>query len=227
MLIRGVGVAGYANARGQGPATRVLVKSQPDTPLRLSVLRDNSSDPNDPSVIVEVTNVGNKAIRAYSISLEISNGREKSSRVMFSDMGVLSTGLQAGQFSTDELGFRASGGEATQMAVGIDLVEFTDGVTWGPDAENSTEILAGRRAGEREAGRRLLKLHKEKGINEALKHLGESSTPPDGYPTEWKEGFRGGQSGIARRIKEAMGRGGAKQAEEELRKLAEKLRGGE
>ena len=213
----------------QAAASRVSVKLQPDAPLRLSILSDNTSNRNDRSITVEVTNAGTKAIRAYSISQETTKDNEKSNWLLFSDTGVLSEGLQAGQYSTDELSCPSSWDEDSRMSLAIDLVEFADGTIWGPDSEKSSEILAGRRAGEREAGKRLLKLYKEKGIQETIKSLEARSSEaqaPDGYSPEWKEGFQNGQSGMARRLKAAKGRGGTKQVEEELRKISEKFGGG-
>lgn len=230
LLTRGVDLTGYVSARSrQAAGSRVSVKAQPDAPLRLSVLHDDSSDPQSPSVKVEVTNNGAKAIRAYSISQETIKGEEKSNWVMFADMGILSEGLQAGQYSTDELSCPASWDETSRMLLAIDLVEFVDGTIWGPNAEKSSDILAGRRAGEREEGKRLLKLYKEKGIQVAINSLGGRSPealPPDEATPEWKEGFQNGQSGIARHLKRAISKGGTKQVEEELRKLSEKLGGG-
>lgn len=230
LLTRDLYLTRYVRAGGrQAAASRVSVKSQPDALLRLSVLSDNTSNPNDRSVTVEVTNAGTKAIRAYSISQETTKGTEKSNWLLFSDTGVLSEGLQAGQYSTDELSCPSSWDEESRMSLAIDLVEFADGTTWGPDAEKSSEILAGRRAGEREAGKRLLKLYKEKGIQEAIKSLEGRSLEvqvPDGYSPEWKEGFQNGQGGMVRRLKGVKGRGGTKQVEEELRKISEKFGGG-
>jgi hypothetical protein len=227
ILTRGVDLARYVRAGGrQATSSRVSVKPQPDAPLRLNVLSDNTSNPNDRSVTVEVTNAGTKAVRAYSISQEMMKGNEKSNWLLFSDTGVLSEGLQAGQYSTDELSCSSSWDEDSRMSLAVDLVEFADGATWGPDAEKSSEILAGRRAGEREAGKRLLKLYKEKGIQETIKSLEDRSLEvraPDGYSPEWKEGFQNGQGGMARRLKGAKGRGGTKQVEEELRKISEKF----
>jgi hypothetical protein len=230
LLTRGVGPTGYASARrSQTAATQVSVKPQPDAPLRLSVVSYDSSDPQSPAVRVEVTNAGPKVIRAYSVSQQTTKGDEKSSSVLFSDTGVLGRGIQAGQQSTDEIPYPAAWDEDSRMSLAIDLVEFADGTTWGPDEEQSSEILAGRRAGERQAAKRLLKLYKEKGTQETINSLGDRSLevpPPDGYPSQWKEGFRNGQSGMASRLKRAMSNGGARQVEEELRKLSEKFTGG-
>ena len=230
LFTRGLDLTRYVRAGGkQAAVSRVSVKPQPGAPLRLSVLSDNTSNPSDRSVTVEVTNAGAKAIRAYSISQETTKGDEKSNWLMFADTGVLGEGLQAGQYSTDELSCPSSWDEDSRMSLAVDLVEFADGATWGPDAEKSSEILAGRRAGEREASRRLLKLYKEKGIQETIKSLDDRSLEvqaPDGYSPEWKEGFQNGQGGMARRLKGAKGRGGAKQVEEELRKISEKFGGG-
>jgi|SRR5215207_5595091 len=230
LLTRGIDLTGHASAPvRQANATQVSVKPQPDGPLRLSVVSYDSSDPQSPAVRVEVTNAGAKVIRAYSISQETTTGDEKSSSVLFSDTGVLGQGIQAGQQSTDELPYPSAWGADSRMALAIDLVEFTDGTTWGPDEEKSTEILAGRRAGERQAARRLLKLYKEKGLQETLNSLGDRSSdvpPPEGYPAQWGEGFRSGQSAMAGRLKRAMSSGGTGHVEEELRKLSEKFKGG-
>lgn len=230
LLTRSVDPTGHASARGrQANATQVSMKPQPDAPLRLSVVSYDSSDPQSPAVRVEVTNVGTKVIRAYSVSQETTKGDEKSSSILFIDVGVLGQGLQAGRQSTDEIPYPVAWGDDSRMSLAIDLVEFADGTTWGPDEEKSTEILAGRRAGERQAARRLLKLYKEKGIQETINSLGDRSLdvpPPEGYPAQWKEGFRNGQSAMAGRLKRAVSNGGASQVEEELRKLSEKFKGG-
>jgi hypothetical protein len=218
LLTYGVNLAGYWNAGSkQATVSRVAVKSQPDTPLRLTVLIDDSSNPNSPSITIEVTNTGTQAIRAYSISQETVRGNEKSNWLMFADMGILSEGLQAGQYSTDELSCPSTWDENSKMFLAVDLVEFADGTTWGPDAEKSMDMLGGRRAGERQAARKLLKTYKKRGIKATIKSLEESylMTPsPDGYTPEWKEGFQNGQQAITQRIKAARKKGGVKQVEE-------------
>lgn len=229
MLARGGGIADLASMSGvQGPFLSPSIKSQPGAPLHLNLVANNPSDLKAPSITVEVTNTSTKAVRAYSISQEMTKGTEKSTWLMFADLGVLSEGLQAGQYAADELGYPPNWDGAGRMVLAIDLVEFADGTTWGPDEEGSSETLGGRRAGERVAGKRLSKIYKEKGFQEAIKSLGDRSLivpSPDGYPPAWKEGFKNGQSFLVQRVKGALDKGGEKKAKEELRKVDEKFGG--
>lgn len=229
LLTGGVNLVGYINTRAQQATDpKISVKDQSDAPIRLTVLTSDSSDPNAQSILVEVTNVGTKAIRAYAISQETTRGLEKSSGFMLADMGIIGEPLQSGQYSTDSVAYTPFSDGTSYVSLIVDFVEFEDGTVWGPDAEKSSEMLAGRRAGEREAGKRLVKFYKETGIQRALKALDESSletVPPQGHTPEWEEGFSSGQRAIPQRLKRAMSKGGAVKVEKELRKLSEKLAG--
>lgn len=226
VLTRGVYLAGYGNSRGQlATAPAVSVRPQPDAPLRLNVIGYDSSDPQAPSVLVEVTNAGTKAVRAFTISQETFRGEEKSSGFMVAD-NITSPILQPGQYSTESVTYQQLPEVSSRVVLSLDFVVFEDEAVWGPDAEKSSEILAGRLAGALEAGKQLLEIRKQRGLQAAIESTDEGvpfAAPPPGRSPAWGEGFTYGRRFIRQHLKRVMSKHGAGRVEKELEKLSDKI----
>jgi hypothetical protein len=88
----------------------------------------------------------------------------------------------------------------------VDFVEFTDGTTWGADACQSAELLAGQRAGAREARKLLREVFDTGGADaviETLKSGLPRAEPPPDRSRVWRHGFGSGFGGYVSRIKRA------------------------
>lgn len=223
-------LAHYLSLTQQLAAVPVIsVQSQPDAPLCISVLSYDSSDTRVPVITFQLTNVGNKLIRAYAVTQETLRGTEKSRGLILADMDSTNAILHLGQLTTESIVYPPLSERISQITLSVDFVEFTDGTTWGPNLSKSIETLTGRRAGVREANKHLLQLYKSGGVKAVIKHLeaGEVSLVlPPGHSPEWEESFRNGSGFTARRLKRILSNGGVEQVEAQLRRLVDKLAGG-
>lgn len=221
-------LAQYMNTPQQQTVPEVSVKEQPDSPLLISVLTYNSSDPRTPEIIFLLTNRNIKPIRAYTIAQETSKGTNKSSSATFADMNSTTAMLQPGRYINDSITYEPLSEVTSRVTLAVDLVEFSDGTTWGPDTHKFTEHLAGRRAGAHEVSKHIIHAYKIGGLAAVHKLFEANSTditPPSGHSERWEEGFRSGSSFLAHRLKRLLESGDASKSKAELRKLSEKLEG--
>jgi hypothetical protein len=118
----------------------------------------------------------------------------------------------------------AEEGRPKRVSVSVDFVEFEDGTTWGTDAGNSKDILAGQRVGAKAERQRLKNLLKSKGrpaLND-LPEAGRSDEPAaaevTGRSPQWLQGYRGGVGSIRHRVRQARQASNPDQVEVELNK---------
>jgi len=224
LLSSGGKIAGNISSQ-KASVPSVSVQPQSNAPLRINVLSYDSSDPRTPEIIYEVTNVSAKPIRAYTVSQETLRGTEKSEGSVLSDLDLSAAVLQPGQYSTESITYQPLSEKPSQVTLSVDFVEFADGTTWGPNLYKSADMLAGQRAGAREARKRILQVYKSGGLQAALKLIetdSDSVTPPSGRTPEWEEGFRYGYSFLSKRLKRIFDSGDTNKIEAEVRRLSEK-----
>ena len=214
-------LVGHSPANTKTQLLKVLVEAQPDAPLTISSVVDNTSDPLSPVVQFTLTNVGRKPIRAYAISNEVRTERAASKGVELNNVTSLRAVLRPHGSEPVALDGIAYSEAVISIKLTVDFVEFTDGTTWGADEFKSAEKLAGRRAGARAAKKRLLALLEAEG---ALAVLNAVTTdefkfePPEGQTPEWSDGFRLGVKAVHARIKHENSSGGLMEIEPALRR---------
>lgn len=203
--------------------TDISVLSQPDAPLRLAVLSHNPTDPLAPEIVFQLTNVGGKPVRAYVVVQETMRGGERSTGFTITDIDSTNGTLQPGQYLTDAIAYAPLAEVSSRVTLSLDMVEYGDGTLWGADTRKSAEVLSGRRAGAREAQRRVLGAYRSAGLSAAMRLL--QTGPADGEPPAdgsavWREGYRHGFSYATGRLRRMMDVSGERQLEAELRRLS-------
>jgi hypothetical protein len=123
--------------------------------------------------------------------------------------------FQSNAPQAESMGEFGSISKPKSLKLGVDFVESTDASTWGQDLSNSSERLAGVRAGVKAGQEYLLKISKEKGMEAAIKETlnKDRILPPNDRSDIWKSGFRTGVNGIRFHIKIVYEKEGIKAAE--------------
>jgi len=203
-----------------------VVINPPDCPLRISSIDTDRLSAFHFDLGVVVVNRGERPISYYSITYSLYSGQSRDiSGTVATGMGVIGSSapnLGSGQSHEKELGvidsLEASSnlrglhqaqrcGAIDHVEVAVDFVEFVDRTTWGPDLGKNAQILAGMRAGAREAHAYLKGVFESGGDSglasaTAAEHL--PLEPPKNSGPEWKRGFRLGTDTIRTRVKQAM-----------------------
>ncbi|HEX8456384.1 MAG TPA: hypothetical protein VF656_03600 [Pyrinomonadaceae bacterium] len=148
---------------------RVAVQLQPDAPLRISSVVDNSDDPEAPLVNFVVENVSSKPIQAYWISYDtIAHGVNVR---LGSGINATSRDLVLPPGKRRATAILNRGKEKISLCV--DFIEFADGTTWGEDTAKYGESLAGERRGAQAEAERLRKLLEINGLSAVVAAVSE------------------------------------------------------
>jgi hypothetical protein len=207
----------------------VLVAPQTESPLVISPLRVEAPAPNTYEILYNLTNLGKKPIRAYTIrQLMLVRGQEQDSAT-FVDLDLTNRTLQPNQSISESAVLQPFAKQTpSNFTVSVDFIEFTDGTTWGVDLFKFAERMAAQRLGMREAAQRLLKIFNERGASAVVNALDSGVldfTPPPGHSAEWNKAFDGGKNITKSRLRKAMEKGGLNQVERELLEKISKVGG--
>lgn len=207
----------------------VQIESQPQSPLQIASTKVISPDPFSPNLEFTVTNKGSRGIRAYTVTYELAaeNGGRKAA--LFTNLASPKNVLQPGQSRAESISEPYSPALVRSVILSVDFVESDDGQTWGNDAYNSADRLAGRRAGGDKALEHFRKVREARGATallEAVTSGGDEIAPPEGRSPEWQDGFRTGATLVRQRLNKAKQRGGLEGMEEELRRPSDAKAGG-
>jgi len=187
----------------------VIVTPQEGSPLHIVSTWVASREPKQFKLIAQVQNKSGKEIRAYAINSQTATNTQQNGLSQFMNLTRRSelwhpTEVRAIEFSDPQVG------QIESIRLTIDFVEFDDGTTWGPDTQNSRDILAGQREGARLEKQRLHKLLQDKG-REALvdEILRVSSIQVDiavrnNHSPQRFSGYRSGVSAVHRHLMEAL-----------------------
>jgi hypothetical protein len=222
LLFVGKNLARYsALAEQKITDSEISVLPQSDAPLRISLLSHNAADPRTPEVTFQLMNVGEKPVRAYSIVQVTERDGERNASFLLTD-GDPKIIVQPGQYITDSITYQPLTDARSHVTLSIDIVEFSDGTLWGPNARKSAQVLKGRRAGVRDAQSRITAAYKSGGLDAAIKALEIDSSDggkKNSDSTEWDEGYRHGYSQATHRLRRLLDKSSRGQLEEELRRL--------
>ena len=204
--------------------TEITISPQPNSPLQISDIDskwrvstdDKEHQWNMLSVEFAVQNIGNKAVRAYTICIVEDRGLGGSA---FSyPTSVLFEPKQTRQNGLGEYGYLKT---PESIKLVVDFVEFADGTTWGEDSSESAQQLIGLRAGAEMLLDYLKNINKQDGIEAVIKALDatKDTVPlPENQNYIWQRGFRTGISVITVRFKKIYEKQGIKALEKELQK---------
>ena len=198
----------------------MLVATQPESPLVISPLRVESLKPHDYEILYNLTNIGRKPIRAYTISRRMLVGGQEQKGATWVDLDLTNKMLQPGQSIYGSYAFIVPSKQApSDITLAVDFIEFIDSTTWGADSIKSAELIAGRRAGAHEAIKHLNKIFNGGGASAVMKALDSGALdfpPPAGHSAEWDSAFDDGKMVTKSRLKRAMEKGGLNQVERAL-----------
>ena len=105
--------------------------------------------------------------------------------------------LQPGQSRSESINESYSPAFISSVVIAVDFVESDDGKTWGNDAFNSADRLAGQRAGGDKALGHFRKVREEQGPSSLLEAVTSEVGAvelPEGRSPEWRDGFKTGDS---------------------------------
>ena len=209
-------------ARRGDQAPSITITS-PQAPLQILSTWVANATPRDFRLVLQVQNQSGKGIRAFAINSQIATSRSQNGHSQFQNLTQRSLVWQPTEIRSIEVSDSLDD-QIRSVRLTVDFVEFTDGSTWGPDSENSRDLLAGEREGARFEKQRLRKLMETKGaealvtdaqINDRNK---SEPTAESGHSVKWQEGFRYGVNAIRRRLKSAIASGNTEKIKVELSK---------
>lgn len=201
---------------------RVVIAEQPGSPLLIISTFVDASAPLKPQYGYSITNVSDRAIRAYAIqekvSLDagapiISTTWTNSPAIRLFFMPHESRQNDGGRGRTYEV-------PPIKVEIVVDFVEFADGTRWGDDAGKYSEMLDGERAGGKAAMKKYREILVGKGFRELEQELANPNSiqPTDPKSVDWSNGFTMGVNKVKRRLKEAQIKSGENEARRELNK---------
>jgi len=199
----------------------IQIESQPQSPLQITSTKIISADPFSPHAEFTVTNKGSKGIRAYTVVYELVAEGGSRKKALFTHLASQRSVLQPGQSRSESIKEPYSPALIRSIILAVDFVESEDGKTWGSDAFNSADRLAGQRAGGEGTLEHFRKVREEKGSASLLKPVTSEEDEiglPDGHSPEWQDGFKAGASLVRLRLKRAKQVGGLEGGDEELRR---------
>lgn len=199
-----------------GPHLPTVVRVDSEgTPLRIVNTFVEARGSDRIVIRVMVQNQSAKKVRALAIAAD--------SRIDFRNLSGAASVILPTQIKVIDISY-AEEGRPKRVRVSVDFVEFEDGTTWGTDAGNSKDTLAGQRAGAKAERQRLKNLLKSKG-RPAISDLSEVSRSDEpaasdvtGRSPEWLQGYRSGVGSIRHRVRQAIQASNPNQVEVELNK---------
>lgn len=169
----------------------VSVEPRVGSPLEISSVVVDSSNPVEPKVTYFIANTSGKVVSAYAIRYVVGFGTSHSESAdlrygFFNENVFQPTAIEPGSLEGQEYSEPVK-----SVRVILDFVEFTDGTSWGADVLKSSEQLAGLRAGAQAELDGLRKLESSGGIRAVQTALTDlDPVVPAGHSAVWTEGFR-------------------------------------
>lgn len=132
------------------PPIIAKVLKQNESPLFITLIDVDNSNPNYQSVNYTVQNITNKPIRAFTLT-GISKSTGKIITRYLTVKLFQPTELDNGEIIVERENIKLN----EVLALSIDYVEFEDGSSWGKDYYQQSEKIVGERAGRKEVIRKL------------------------------------------------------------------------
>lgn len=184
---------------------KVAVQRQTDVPIVIRVSSVDEIGTGSPQIAFMITNLGDRAIRAYTIRWEATIGSSHSAGMVLTNINVRESIFTPGQSRSESLSsLPSSTNPITRLVLTVDYVEFLDGASWGPDVEESAEMLAGQRAGARAEADHLLRRLNTRGPSSVIESYtaDEPETlAPSGNSEKWVQGFLSGRDTVRARLR--------------------------
>jgi hypothetical protein len=204
-----------------GDQTPNIIITSPQAPLQILSTWIANAKPQDFRLVLQVQNQSGKGIRAFAINSHVATSKRQNGHSQFQNLTQRTAVWQPTEIRSIEVSDSLDD-QIRSIRLTVDFVEFTDGSTWGPDSENSRDLLSGEREGAKFEKQRLRKLMETKGLkaltSDAEMGDGNKSEPAaeNGHSVKWQEGFRYGVNAIRRRLKNTIASGNKEQIKAEL-----------
>ncbi len=204
-------------------SVRVIITPQDGTPLRIISTSVASSTPKNFRLLAQIQNQSLKAIRAYAINSQFATTKQQNGSSEFMNLTQRSSIWQPTEIKTVEFG-DSQQDQITGVRLTVDFVEFVDGTEWGPDSQNSRDLLAGQRHGARLERQRLRELMETKGQDALARDIQmndedkRATAVADSHSVQWQEGFRHGVVSVRRRLRQVIASGNEERIKAELTK---------
>ena len=204
----------------QPPLVANVVK-QDDTPLHITIIDVDNSDPSYQTVYYVIQNSGNKPIRAYTLLGTTKPGVVKTS-TSYQVIKLLQPGeiIKGEWFEENE---NIKFGEP--LTLSVDYVKFRDGSSWGDDTQRQSETIGGHFAGQAKAAEKVTNLIKNQ-IPETIIDLLEqqkadsvSFTSNSEQTEKWRRGFQQGYNAILTQLQFAYRKQGASGVSSKLKEI--------
>lgn len=190
----------------------IILTPQEDSPIQILSTWIASAEPKNFRVVAQVQNQSLKGIRACAFISQTATNKLQNGKVEFMNFALPSTIWLPTAIRTNE--FSDSQEEPINtVRLTVDFVEFTDGTTWGPDSENSRDMLAGQRAGAKLERLRLLQLMLSNNFEGLVRDIQTSdgskldSVMKDNHSSRWQHGFSLGVAATRRRVNDVIASG--------------------
>jgi hypothetical protein len=202
------------------PSIVAVSAKQNDSPLLITVVNVDNSNPRYQIVNFTIQNITNKPIRGYVIL----GGSGSSGKVITNFLPAKS--FQPSAIVTEELLIERENIKSDKpFSLSVDYVEFENGNFWGEDSEGQSEQIAGGRAGAEAAADQFINLIDKREtatMDETMKKpLSEVEVRiPETFKDKnekWQNGFSNGYKGIISFLKNQR----EKSDDETLKKLRE------
>ncbi|HVF90963.1 MAG TPA: hypothetical protein VNH22_12920 [Blastocatellia bacterium] len=207
----------------------VLIVEQVNSPVLISVASIESATAHRPHVELTITNRSAKPIRAIAIRYDTISMRTKSSGVQLSIGASAQPVLRPGHSKPMTIGENIEeSSPIRKLILSVDLVEFSNGSTWGIDTYESRQRLEGMRAGTKAEAKSLLQLLESQGADAVLNAIaGPPSIPSlSDHSAEWVRGYQTGINIVRSRLQQAKSTNNNTSLEREIRHSLEALKGG-
>jgi hypothetical protein len=216
-------LASAQTGQGRSLSPTISISPQEDGPLRIISTLVVSAEPQNFRLQVMIQNQSLKGIRAYALTSETASDKKQNGYTDFQNFMQQSGIWQPASTKIAEVSDTQSD-PIVSVRLTIDFVEYTDGTTWGPNTQHSSDILAGQREGARIERQRIRQLLKGKGPKAVIDDIQVTDFSKDealvgnNHSDHWLEGFHSGVSSIRRRLKQLYPSSDMKQIETELSK---------
>jgi hypothetical protein len=207
--------------REGGNRSLAIVITSTAAPLQILSSWVESATPQNFRLVLQVQNQSGKGIRAYAITSRTATSKRQNGNSQFMNITQRSSVWQPTEIRSIEVNDSLDD-QIRSVKLTIDFIEFTDGTTWGPDSENSRDLLAGQREAAKFEKQRLRKLMETKGPEalavdaQAIDGSRVESAIESGHSVKWEEGFRQGVNAVRRRLRNAIASGSKEQIKAEL-----------
>lgn len=189
----GFGVDGAKTFAQQ--ATNITAQAQPDSPLRISNILNNSMDPGELEISFTVENVGDSAITAFTIRYVDYCGKSRSGGFNLNNILTKDRILMPRQTILSSLADFGCSEPLTRVVIIVDYVEFENGKHWGEDRFKTGERLAGTRAGAKDETRAIQQAA-DKGGEAILRRINSDNNDwsiPANHSEAWVTGYNSGR----------------------------------